>query len=60
MSELSAAETSLLLLASFTGYVIVLSVLIRNLDRWTRRLADWIVSRRERREKSLTKPSLDG
>jgi len=60
MIDLNAGETPLLLFASFTGLMIGLFVLIGKLDRWIKRFADWIVTRSERRKKSVTKPHLDG
>lgn len=45
MGELDKPETVLLLLVGFGGLLIGLFMLIRTLDRWTRRLADRIVQR---------------
>jgi len=58
---LSGTETALLSLLSLGGLLIGLVLLFRKLDWWIERFADQIVQRSERRrEKALTKPSLDG
>jgi hypothetical protein len=58
---LSSTATALLSLLSLGGLLIGLVVFFRRLDWWIERFADLIVQRSERRrEKALTKPSLDG
>ena len=58
---LGSTETALLSLLSLGGLLIGLIVFFSRLDWWIERFADLIVQRSERRrEKALTKPSLDG
>jgi hypothetical protein len=58
---LSSTATALLSLLSLGGLLIGLVVFFSRLDWWIERFADLIVQRSERRrEKALTKPSLDG
>ena len=58
---LGSGATALLSLLSLGGLLIGLVVFFSRLDWWIERFADLIVQRSERRrEKALTKPSLDG
>jgi len=58
---LGSTETALLSLLRLGGLLIGLAVLFSRLDWWIERFADLIVQRSgRRREKALTKPSLDG
>jgi hypothetical protein len=61
MGDLGRLETALIFLVSLTGLAIGLFVLFSRLDWWIERFADLMVQRNaRRREKALTKPTLDG